>query len=103
MAEKLKSEKIVVQAPMSFVGSAKRWWKLAGSNPIQKAILAIPLIVLILLTWVVIVGWYLIFGILLVPYRLLRRGSRKRKKQEKQHREVLETIAKEAQRGLGDS
>ena len=100
MADKLQSEKVIVQAPMSFTGSAKRWWKITGSNPIQKVLLAIPAIILILLSWIFILGWYIFFGIFLIPYRLLRRGSRKRKKQEKQHREVLEkieTTAREAQ------
>ena len=100
MADKLQSEKVVVQAPMSFTGSAKRLWKITGNNPVQKALLAIPAIVLIVLAWMLILVWYLVFGLLLVPYRLLRRGSRKRKKQEKQHREVLEkieTTAREAQ------
>ena len=59
MAEKLKSEKVVVQAPRSFKGSAKRWWKITGSNPIQKVLLAIPALILILVSWVFIfIGKY---------------------------------------------
>ena len=34
----------------------------------------------------------LLFGILLVPYRLLRRGSRKRKQEMLRHAEVLAAI-----------
>jgi hypothetical protein len=36
--------------------------------------------------------WYVIFGLLVVPYRLLRRGSRKRKKTAMQHREGLAAV-----------
>jgi hypothetical protein len=34
----------------------------------------------------------LIFGLWLVPYRLLRRGARKRKAEAKRHRELLATL-----------
>ena len=98
MAKKLGSEKVVIQAPMSFTGSARRWWKITGSNPAQKVLLAVPAIILILFSWMFIIFWYVAFSIFLIPYRLLRRGSRKRKKQEKQHREVLEKIEEEAQK-----
>jgi hypothetical protein len=40
----------------------------------------------------VIVVWYLIFGILLIPFRLLRRGARKRKRETRMHEETLEAI-----------
>ena len=36
-------------------------------------------IVLILMVWVLVTAWYLIWGLWLVPYRVLRRGARKRK------------------------
>ena len=93
MSKKLKSEKMVIQAPTSFIGSAKRLWKLTGNNPALKAVLALPVIALILLAWSFVLSWYLFFGIFLIPYRLLRRGNRKRKKREQQHREILEKIA----------
>lgn len=40
--------------------------------------------------------WYLLFGLLLVPYRIIRRGQRKRRREELRHREMLAAI--EAQR-----
>jgi len=40
--------------------------------------------------------WYLLFGLLLVPYRLIRRGSRKQKIQERQHQEILEALKKKS-------
>jgi hypothetical protein len=42
--------------------------------------------------WMAIVSWYLFFGILLVPYRLIRRGGRKRTLEQKRHEEVLEAL-----------
>ena len=42
--------------------------------------------------WSVIVLWYLAFGLFLAPYRLVRRGSRKRKRETRMHRETLEAI-----------
>ena len=42
-----------------------------------------------------IVGWYLLFGLFLVPYRLLRRGARKRKSEALRHREMLGAIDKQ--------
>ena len=47
---------------------------------------------LILMAWAVILWWYLIFGLLLVPYRLIRRGQRKNRRQELRHREMLTTM-----------
>jgi hypothetical protein len=38
---------------------------------------------------VVCLGWLLFFGIFVVPWRLLRRGQRKRKQEELRHREFL--------------
>jgi hypothetical protein len=87
---KLASEKVVIAAPMSFAGSAQRIWKLtAVDNPVGKAALGVLAVMLIVVAWSVIVVWYCIFGLLVVPYRLIRRGSRKRKRQGLQHRELL--------------
>jgi hypothetical protein len=36
--------------------------------------------------------WYLIFCLLLVPYRLIRRGNHKDKVRAMQHREQLEAL-----------
>lgn len=79
MTEKLASERVIVQAPMSYTGSAKRLMRISPF-----------LVILVPFVWVVVTLWYLIFGILLVPYRMIRRGSRNRKRQDLQHREILE-------------
>jgi hypothetical protein len=93
-AAKLESEKIVLAAPLSYAGSAARIWKLTGAsvNTWARVGLGVAAIILIACAWVVVTGWYLIFGLLLVPYRLIRRGSRKRKREALQHREMMTAI-----------
>jgi hypothetical protein len=39
-------------------------------------------VILIVFAWVMVTMWYLTWGLLLVPYRLARRGARKRKVEE---------------------
>ena len=90
-ASKLESEKVVVAAPMSLAGSAARIWKLTGmhDNPAARIGLGAVAIFLILCAWTVVLSWYVMFGLLLVPYRLIRRGQRKSKRQALMHREQL--------------
>lgn len=74
----LESEQIVVQSPMSYTGSyrrlTRRWW----------GWLLLPVV------WTLVTAWYVLFGILVVPWRLLRRGARKRRLAEARHREMME-------------
>lgn len=96
---KLKSENIVISSPLSFIGSAKRIWKITDvDNPVMKVLLSLVAAALILFAWVFVAFWYVliyvIFGILFVPHRLLRRSSRKQKQAKLRHREVLEAIEK---------
>jgi hypothetical protein len=42
--------------------------------------------------WLFILVWYLFFGLLLVPYRLIRRGQRKQRLEDARHREQLAAI-----------
>lgn len=97
MSQKLASEKVVISAPFSFAGSAQRIWKITDVNNLfLKFILALIAIGLIMFAWVFVAGWYFViyvlFGILFIPWRLLRRGSRKRKQERLRHREVLDAI-----------
>lgn len=94
-APRLASEEIVVSAPLSFHGSAARIWRPLSRNAAATEngwatfgwyLLAYTLIAL---AWVGVLCWYLIFGLLVVPYRLIRRGQRKRKLEEARHRELL--------------
>lgn len=96
---KLKSEKVVISSPLSFSGSTKRLWRITDvDNPAVKALLSLVAAALILLAWVFVAFWYVliyvVFGILFIPYRLLRRSSRKQKQAKLRHREVLDAIGK---------
>lgn len=88
---KLRSEEIVVSAPMSFHGSAARIWRITDGAQETWAVIAMGAlaVVLIAAAWAMILCWYLFFGLLVVPYRLIRRGQRKRKLEEARHRELL--------------
>ena len=95
----LRSEKVVVSAPMSFAGSSERIWHLteiSGNTWVKWMLLAPIALSLILAAWAVVAGWYflmyVLFGLFFIPYRLVRRSQRKNKKNELQHRELLETI-----------
>lgn len=89
-----KSGRMSVAAPMSYTGSAGRIWRIgADAHPgVRWALLVPVLLLLVMLAWSLVTCWYLIFGIWLVPYRLLRRGSRKRKIAAEQHEETLDAI-----------
>jgi len=91
----LSKKKPVVSAPMSFNGSYLRtanalwhgqpsWFQLAFGWWMILFVLAF--------WWMAILSWYVIFGILLVPYRLIRRGGRKRTLEQKRHEELLEAL-----------
>lgn len=84
----MKSEQIVIEAPMSFIGSTKRLWRLS-ENVVIRLLVLLPLIFMV---WMVVACWYALFGLLLVPYRLIRRGQRKRKLDEARHRELLAAV-----------
>lgn len=83
---------------MSFTGATKRIWRMtrhhAGVTLYGMASVAV---LLIACAWVLILGWYLMFGLLVVPYRLIRRGSRRRKMESMRHREMLIAASKAAQ------
>ena len=103
MSNKLASEKVIVSAPLSFIGSAQRIWKITKvDNLIAKVLLIALALGLIAYAWVFVAFWYFImyilFGILFIPYRLLRRSSRKNKRDRLRHREILDAI--EQQRHL---
>ena len=90
---------------MSFVGSAARAWKRTKSGPeydpagsfgnkvavvVIRVAMNLLALSVIALWWAAIVIWYLLFGILVIPWRLLRRGSRKRKREALRHQEILD-------------
>jgi len=96
MNSRPNSENIVVEAPMSFTGSAKRIWKLTKTeNILLKWLFIIPVaLLLISFAWGLVILWYMVFGILLIPYRLIRRNNRSNKRNKLRHREILENLEK---------
>jgi hypothetical protein len=91
---RLASEDVIINAPMSYAGSAQRIFRLRRRARIGGANVAVTVlaIVLVLLAWVIVTAWYLLWGIWLIPYRILRRGARKRKAEALRHRELMGTI-----------
>lgn len=96
MSKQPKPEVIAVSAPMSYTGSAKRIFKLTHiDNALLKWPLLVPIALILTLTaWVFVTLWYLIFGILVIPYRLLRRSQHKAKRDNIRHRELPDQINK---------
>ena len=103
MSETLASSRVVVASPMSFAGAYGRTMNLFWRDrpTWAKAAIAwwaIPL--MLALWWSFIIVWYIlafaVFGIFVIPWRLLRRGSRNRKRQDLQHREMMEVLQNRA-------
>jgi hypothetical protein len=90
----LASAHVVVAAPMSFAGSAQRIWHLThyGRTELATAGLATAAVLLITIAWAGVLMWYSIFGLLLVPYRLLRRGQRKQRLEQIRHQEMMNRV-----------
>jgi Flp pilus assembly protein TadB len=71
-------------APLSFVGSTRRataWVRRVGTNW-PKAALAASLVAVVLpVVWLFLIAWYVVvfgfFGIVTIPFRLVRRHQRK--------------------------
>jgi hypothetical protein len=65
---------------------------------VARVALGVVAVLLISLAWTVVFSWYVSFGLLLVPYRLIRRGQRKRKREALMHREQLAAMSQLANR-----
>jgi hypothetical protein len=91
---RLASEDIIISAPMSYAGSAQRIMRLRRGADAGAPLAAITVaaVVLVISAWVLVTAWYLIWGIWLIPYRLMRRSARKRKVEAMRHRELMGTI-----------
>ncbi len=81
----LRSERVVLAAPMSYTGSATRIWRWSSSGWVRWGLLTLA----VLVAWVGVTIWYAVFGLLLVPYRLVRRGQRRRRLEGARHEELL--------------
>lgn len=91
---RLASEDVIISAPMSYAGSAQRIIRLRRRAQSGGSLVALTTaaVVLIVSAWLMVTVWYLVWGIWLVPYRLVRRSARKRKVEALRHRELLGTI-----------
>lgn len=91
---RLASEDVIINAPLSYAGSAQRILRVRRRAPAGWKLVAITLLAILLtmLAWAFVTSWYLVWGFWLVPYRILRRGARKRKAETLRHRELLGTI-----------
>lgn len=91
---RLASEDVILSAPMSYTGSAQRIMRLrrGAQSGGSVAALTIAALVLIVFAWAMVTAWYLTWGLCLVPYRVVRRGARKRQVEALRHRELLGTI-----------
>ena len=97
MKSKPKSNNIVISAPISFIGSTQRIFKITAiDNQLLKWLLLLPLAILLtLIAWSFVLIWYLIFGVWLIPYRLIRRSQRKAKRDRLRHQELLEAVSRQ--------
>src|SRR5437763_1737430 len=91
---RLASENIIINAPMSYAGSAQRIMRIRRHARDERhlTMLTALAVLLVVMAWIFITAWYLFWGLLLVPYRLLRRGARKRKAEALRHRELMGVI-----------
>lgn len=90
---RLASEDVIINAPLSYAGSAQRIMRLRrGADGGALVAITTLAVVLVVLAWAFVTVWYLTWGLLLVPYRLLRRGARKRKAEALRHREMMGTV-----------
>jgi hypothetical protein len=85
---------VIINAPMSYAGSAQRIMRLrrCADGGVKLAVVTLLASLLTLAAWTFVTAWYLTWGLWLVPYRLLRRGARKRKAEALRHRELMGTI-----------
>jgi hypothetical protein len=96
--ERLPSERVIVSAPMSFTGAAARAWKLTvyphgtGWMTAARAATITGVILLTLIWWTAVLCWYAIWGIWLIPYRIIRHGARRRQVERLQHAEMMEAV-----------
>jgi len=92
---KMSDKRQVVSAPMSLNGSYLRTVNLLwfDKSVLFRAAVGWWLAASILFFWWgAVVVWYVLFGLLLVPYRLIRRGGRNRKIAERRHQELIQAL-----------
>lgn len=96
------SEDVIINSPMSFAGAWQRSFRLRrfrvlpGPMLLSQVVTTYAAVQLVVVWWLAVVAWYVVFigllGLLFVPYRLLRRGARKRRAEALRHREVMAAL-----------
>lgn len=77
------SDSIVISAPLSFAGSAQRIWPMTRRDqPVLRGLMIVVAGLFILLAWATVLLWYCVVGPLVIPYRLVRREERRRRRDE---------------------
>lgn len=94
--ERLASEQVIMESPLSFTGSAKRIipavYKKMPRRPWAVPVAPVMVVLLISVVWVGVFFWYLVWGVFLIPFRLFRRLQLKSEVDELRHREMLDAI-----------
>jgi hypothetical protein len=85
-ARSLPSEQVIIQAPMSYTGSRRRIVRRVTRHTRLALPAAIPLTAV---AWVAVTAWYVVFGVLVIPWRLVRRGHRQERRDQLRHREAM--------------
>jgi hypothetical protein len=92
-----KSERMVIQSPTSMRGAFKRVANLrhrlpAEWPPVVRVAVMVPIYVLAVVAGALGLIWTVVLGVLAWPWRIMRRGSRKRKVEAQRHREMMATM-----------
>ena len=79
---------------MSYSGSAQRIMRIRrrARSETERTVWTAVAVSTVVFVWLLVTVWYLMWGVLLVPYRLYRRGERKRKADALRHRELLAAL-----------
>ena len=100
MDAKLASEQVIVEAPHEL--HRQRQAHLAADSPEHRDVGGDPAhprrrVSSSPRRWFFVACWYLFWGIWLIPYRLIRRGSRKNKRDALRHREMLDAVGRQVE------
>jgi hypothetical protein len=91
----LPSEDVILSAPMSYTGSARRIMRIRrrASGRRTLVVLTVLAVLLVIVVWGLVTVWYVLWSVLLVPYRVIRRRERKRRVEALRHRELVAALA----------
>lgn len=95
-----KSEDVIINSAISFAGAAQRIMRLRRNHTGPTLwLITCATVTLVAVAWLLVAAWYVIafgvFAIVTIPYRLLRRGARKRKAEALRHRELMDALERQ--------